>query len=165
MCKDTQNFITKQLYPVYMELRDYISVEYVLWGKSKYENGGVTCQFGDDDCWANRIQRCALDGLLGNEDKQMDYMFCEYLTKAAINKSYECVYNNGLNPQMIDYCINSERGVGFEFEAAQRTIPLQITFVPTIVYGGQFEDALSKIAFKDFRSTTCSILQKYYPVC
>ncbi|XP_077291922.1 GILT-like protein 1 [Arctopsyche grandis] len=164
MCKDSQNFITKQVYPVYNELKEYIDVEFVPWGKATTDgSGSIKCQFGARDCDGNKLQSCVMH-LLGNDvEKHVHYMNCEYATMAATVGNYQCAYESGISPITANQCFETRLGENLQRYAHAKTSDKVVTFVPTVEYNGVYDKEVSMGAFRDFRGVTCLYLNAMYP--
>lgn len=164
MCKDSQNFVTNDLFPAYQDLKDFVDIEFIPWGKAKLDqNGKIHCQFGDRDCDGNKLQSCVLHLLENDKDKQMDYMLCEYSTMASTNGNYQCAYESGISPILANQCFESSLGRGLQRYAHAKTSDKVISFVPTIEYNGVYDENVSMAAFKNFKSVSCYYLNEIYP--
>ncbi|XP_013196292.2 GILT-like protein 1 [Amyelois transitella] len=160
-CGDTVNFITNQLGPAYEEYGDFLELEFIPWGRATLNTDGtVTCNFGTNDCWANRLHRCVIDLLKDNHDAQMRYMYCEFTQRSAfLYGSYECVPSN-LNIVTVDYCVNNPQRDTLDADAAAAIAPAMATinFVPSIVFNDQINVALHTEARTRLGSMICSAL-------
>lgn len=82
LCGDSIRFITNQLNPAYEDLKNYIEILFVPFGKS-WRNGGEKffCQHGPEECAGNMVQSCTLNALNaplnGNPDGSMAYVACQ----------------------------------------------------------------------------------------
>ncbi|XP_061714526.1 GILT-like protein 1 [Cydia pomonella] len=162
-CGDTVNFITNQLSDAYEEYKEFLDIEFVPWGRTvQNANGTQTCQFGPNDCFANRLHRCVLDQLKGNQQAQMDYMRCEFSTPypSYLQRSYECAAAAGLNLVTIDICVATP--VGDHLDAAAQAAAAEpmatIDFVPSIVFNDQIDVDLHTAARSRLKSMICFAL-------
>lgn len=164
LCSDTRRFITLQVAPVYEELKANLSVSFVPWGKTRREaDGSLTCQFGPDDCAANRLQSCVLDQLVDDQQKIVDYMNCEFLTLASTTLDYTCVREAGLSEAAVKQCFDSPLADGLQLIAQKRTSEITMVFVPTIVFNSTYSVENQNAAFADFRGFVCDLLQETNP--
>lgn len=158
LCKDSKRFLTEKFYPVYQELKDYLDVEFIPWGKARRDAGGITCQFGEADCKANKIQSCALHLMGNDQDRQVEYLACEFVNMFSTQGSYQCAEGAGLSAREVQECAELGLGDALQRAAEQKTTTIPMNFVPTIVYGNHFDQQIQDMAFADFRKTTCAFL-------
>ncbi|GBP09372.1 hypothetical protein EVAR_73443_1 [Eumeta japonica] len=71
----------------------------------------------------------------------------------------QCAESSGLSSD-IDTCMNTELGTLLQLEAERITRSYSISFVPTIIYNGVFDQQLQDRSLRDFRGTVCGLLQK-----
>lgn len=161
-CGDTVNFITNSLAKAYEEYKDFLEVEFVPWGRTRRNpDGSLYCQFGANDCFANRVNRCALDMLKGNQDAQMQYMVCEFTNPrpAYLQGSYLCAQTVGLNLVDLDYCVAHS---GTALDNASELIAAEpmkvIDFVPAIYFNDAVDVGLHAEAWFRLSSTLCFAL-------
>lgn len=158
LCKDSKRFLTEKFYSAYQELKDYLDVEFIPWGKAKRDEAGIKCQFGEADCKANKIQSCALH-LMGNDQRrQVEYLACEFVNMFSTQGSYQCVEGAGLSGLLVQECAELGLGDALQRVAEQKTAAIPMHFVPTIVYSNHFDQQIQDMAFADFRKTTCAFL-------
>ncbi|XP_047990238.1 GILT-like protein 1 [Leguminivora glycinivorella] len=162
-CGDTVNFITNQLEDAYEEYKEFLDIEFVPWGRTvQNADGTQTCQFGPNDCFANRLHRCVLDQLKDNQQAQMDYMHCEFSPPrpAYLQRSYACAAAAGLNLVTIDVCVATP--VGQPLDAAAQAAAAEpmtiINFVPSIVFNDQIDVSLHTEARTRLKSMICFAL-------
>lgn len=161
-CTDTVRFIQDQLEPTYELYKEFLDIEFVPWGRAtRDDNGTVICQFGVNDCWANRNHRCALEKLKENQDAQIHYMVCEYTSPfPSYNQaSYLCSHAVGLSIVDMDYCVTSpedELDIAAEIKGNELT---ELTrFIPSIVINDE-GDAESQLELRQrFQSMICFAL-------
>ncbi|CAK1585574.1 unnamed protein product [Parnassius mnemosyne] len=160
-CRDTANFINHQLKPAYDQYSQFLELEFVPWGRTRRnQNGTVTCQFGPNDCWANRLHRCALHLLKGNQHAQLNYMLCEFSSYPAyLQTSYLCAQAVGLNLIDVDYCIVSSSD-SLEIIAEEASIaPMEaINFVPFITFNDVIDVNVHNQARRRLNSVLCFAL-------
>lgn len=160
-CGDTMRFITQELAETYKAYRQYLRLEFVPWGRTNYaSNGPMVCQFGPSDCFANRVHRCSLHMLDGDQDAQMAYMNCEFTSPfPATTGSYVCAHNVGLNIRDVNTCVTIT-GDPLDWEAQQAAKePMSIiNFVPSIHFNDVIDRDLHNQAFRGLKSLVCSAL-------
>lgn len=161
-CTDTWRFITYDLAETYETYKDILEVEFVPWGRTTYlENGTMVCQFGLRDCFANRVHRCALNMLSGNQDAQVAYMRCEFAppNPAFLGSSYYCAHVAGLHLVNLDYCVTTTGGpLDLAAEEAAREPMRIINFVPSIHFNDIIDVDLHLQAFRRLKSLICFAL-------
>lgn len=161
-CGDTVNFIGQQLAEAYRLYRDFLQVEFVPWGKTtRNADNSLTCQFGRNDCWANRLHRCVLDMLKDNQDAQVHYMTCEFTNPrpAFLQGSYLCAQSVGLNLVDVDYCQAFTGGpLDASAEMAAREPMAAINFVPSIHFNDVIDVSLHNQARRRLSSMICFAL-------
>lgn len=159
-CSDALNYIT-QFLPIYEDYKQFLEVEFVPWGRTRFENGTKVCHFGPNDCWANRLHRCVLNMLTGNQDAQVSYMGCEFTRprQAFDLGTYNCARAAGLNLIDVDYCM-STTGDALERPAQEASaVPMEIiNFVPFIVINDVVDREIHNQAYTRLRSLICFAL-------
>lgn len=136
-CIDTVNFISNQLVPTYQLYREFLDLEFVPWGRTIWNGTGFYCLFGENDCWANRLQRCVLNMLSGNQEAQFNYMRCEFSIPypSYLQGSYYCADFAGLSIVDVDYCVANPGDELDNAAQAAATEPMKIiNFVPSITF-------------------------------
>ncbi|KOB75244.1 Uncharacterized protein OBRU01_07780 [Operophtera brumata] len=161
-CSDTWQFITEDLAPTYEHFKDFMEVVFVPWGRAtRDEDGDLSCQFGEDDCWANRLHRCALNMLKGNQDAQVEYMICENTSPFPSYKkrSYRCADAVGLNLDDIDYCVENP---GDELDLADEVRGKEMTeetdCIPSLIFNDRLDRDLHNQALQNFKRLICMAL-------
>ncbi|XP_063534774.1 GILT-like protein 1 [Cydia strobilella] len=162
-CVHTVDFITNQLAHAYEEYKEFLDIEFVPWGRTvQNADGTQTCQFGPNDCFANRLHRCVLDQLKGNQQAQMDYMRCEFSPPhpSYLQRSYACAAAAGLNLVTIDVCVATP--VGDHLDAAAQVAAAEpmatINLVPSIVFNDQIDVDLHAAGRHRLKSVICFAL-------
>lgn len=183
LCPDSQAFITNQLYPVMQSpLAQRTKMEMVPFGKSNFSSYGsdviFTCHHGPNECYANKVQSCAIEHIqvdsFQNTDtrdsKTLDYITC--LMKAG-NNFADSVYPGKKcsselklrNWDNIENCSNSTEGSNLLQHNGERTLSLKpaLTSVPTIVFQNQYDETAQKLALTDFRAALCKQISEPLP--
>lgn len=161
-CGDTIRFITNQLVPTYDLYKDFLDIEFVSWGRaSREEDGTLVCQFGPNDCFANRVQRCALELLKDDQDAQIRYMSCENVPPhPSLNQqSYNCAHEQGVNLVDLDYCVFHTAD---ELERRDEIIGsrhiAELGFVPSLVFNDVFDVPQHQQGLSRFKNVVCLAL-------
>ncbi|XP_066252925.1 GILT-like protein 1 [Euwallacea similis] len=170
LCPDSHNFIVNQLYPSWDDIRDYVDVRFVPFGKStSLENGTkFACQHGSNECKGNRIISCALSRL-PDQDLQVQYLRCfmdvyKYATIDEEEKGQKCAQILGLVfEEFMRNCYQTKEGTRLQLAAEEDTRRVGPKFVPTVVYNGVFDQQLQNESIENFRETVCKVIQRNTP--
>lgn len=161
-CSDTVNFINNQLVEAYRLYGNFIDLEFVPWGRTiRNENNQMTCQFGVNDCWANRLHRCVLNMLKENQAAQLEYLACEFSPPypSFLLGTYQCVVNTGLSLVEVDTCVAN---IGDELDWAAQAAAAEpmriINFVPSIHFNDVIDIDLHNEARQRLASMICFAL-------
>ena len=160
---DSMIFFRDHLVQAHRLYGNFLDIEFVPWGQTQLSNNGeFSCQFGAHDCWANRLQRCALNMLKGKQDAQVQYMTCEYSSPypSFAQGSYGCAHASGINLIDLDYCVTHP---GDDLDSAAQAAaaqPMQELGgrVPYIVFNGVVNQALHDDALVRLTSMICFAL-------
>jgi len=168
LCGDSIRFITNQLNPAYADLKDYIEILFVPFGKSWRISGDrYACQHGQDECDGNKIQSCTLNALNGNPDASMRYVACQMAYGADLT-GQNCAARAGVNFGVVSQCFNGVLGKQLQMGAEKATHEIAYpypSFVPTIVYNRRFEQSLQNRSLNDFTGVVCELIRNQAPVC
>lgn len=162
-CSNAVNFIRNHLVPVYSEFHEYLDVEFVPWGRTqRHPDGSMTCQFGVNDCWANRLHRCVLNHLRGNTMAQVLYMSCEFTSPfpAFRQRSFECATAAGMNVWEANFCVNNPQFDTLDQQAQVAAIePMAtINWVPFVVFNDVINVPAHWEAHQRLRQMICPAL-------
>ncbi|GBP36920.1 GILT-like protein 1 [Eumeta japonica] len=164
-CSDTVWFIRDQLVPTYQLYGQFLDVEFIPWGRTvRNLDGSLTCQFGNPDCWANRVHRCALHFLGDDQDAKMRYMGCEFpdmTNRPAFNQgSLLCGLMTGVNLYALDRCANTFFGEPLDkINEVAATVPMAIiNFVPAVYINDRPDSNEWVNIFLNFREVICRML-------
>ncbi|KAM3958447.1 uncharacterized protein ACR2FA_007529 [Aphomia sociella] len=165
-CIHTVNFIGEQLAPTYAIYGEYLDIHFVPWGRTQWhENGTITCQFLQNDCWANRLQRCVLNFLKDDQDAQMRYMNCEFTgtRPAFFHGSYVCAQREGLSLVDVDYCLKNPELDNLDRIAQEASVaPMDpdtgLNAVPAVVFNDVIDPVLYTQARNRLESLVCFAL-------
>ncbi|XP_047513666.1 GILT-like protein F37H8.5 [Pieris napi] len=157
-CGDAHDFINA-FAPVYEKYERFLDVEFVPWARTQRVENELRCQFGVEDCWANRVQRCVLDAL-PDRRSAVEYMLCEFTRPLpAYSGSYSCARAMGLRLVDVDYCVSTTgEDLDRRYEA-KATEPMRIVgFVPYVVVNGVADFALSESVRLGAERVICAAL-------
>ncbi|XP_050348879.1 uncharacterized protein LOC126772523 [Nymphalis io] len=161
-CSDAARFIQNQVPQTYELYKKYLEIEFVPWGRTRRDaEGNLICQFGVNDCWANRVQRCVLSLLAGNTEVQIKYMLCEFSPPfpALRQRSLLCAQSVGLSVIEIDYCLSTTGdALDGPAELASAAAVEAIRFIPFIVFNNNINADQHAQAYRRLQSTICFAL-------
>lgn len=161
-CGDTVRFVRDYLAPTYDLYKEFLNIEFVPWGRAtRDEDGVLNCQFGENDCWANRLHRCALNMLKDNQDAQVHYMTCENTTPfPSYNQgSYLCAHAVGLSLVDVDYCVaNPGDELDLADEIKGNELTQALNFIPSISFNDEMDQDLHNEALQRFPGMVCMAL-------
>ncbi|KAL1506678.1 hypothetical protein ABEB36_006000 [Hypothenemus hampei] len=166
LCGDSRNFIINQLDPHWDDIKDYVNIHFVPFGKSMSLEQGTkfACQHGSKECKGNRILSCLLKNI-PDQDLQVQYVRCfmdvyKYATIDDKEIGQRCAEILNINIlEIMQTCYQTKQGTQLQLEAEAETNIIKPTFVPTIVYNGVFDQQLQDASIENFRSTVCQVIQ------
>ncbi|XP_053691111.1 GILT-like protein 1 [Sabethes cyaneus] len=165
LCPDSIRWISDQLAPNYEAMQNIIDIDFIPFGKSRSINNGESfeCQHGPLECEGNRIQSCVLN-YLPEQDRQVSYVACQMHFNAD-PRGYECAFRSGVNLNAAQACVDGDLGRQLQLEAERRTQLISPSFVPTIVFNGQFDQSLQNRALSDFLGVICELSNNAIASC
>lgn len=99
--------------------------------------GQILCQHGDDECWANRLEGCAVKNYPQN---YLPFLICfEGENNAQRSSVDECAKSANIDSQVLYECVSSSTGTKVDQFNAQETIKLGKAKIgtPWVVVNGQ----------------------------
>ncbi|CAH1373922.1 GILT-like protein 1 [Tenebrio molitor] len=169
LCPDSKKFITTQLYPSYELISDYLNVEFIPFGNAKVANNSdgtlnFTCQHGPKECHGNEVQACAISVDVQNS---MEFVNCAMASSdpSDDNLLEQCAELDGISWDSIEDCMTNGLAEKLFVQNGARTGEAKISYVPTIVFNGVFNDTLQDSGEHHFLSTACQLLDKQPKIC
>ncbi|CAN8005911.1 unnamed protein product [Ixodes pacificus] len=161
-CKDSSWFITKQLWPVYKQLKNRMTVDLVPYGRSKTKessSGGpatFVCRHGAAECLANIVHSCAI-ALYPNTELHLNFIACTLKTWKPERAVRKCTRDGPMDSKKIQGCASSSQGKNLFQKMGARTAALKppITTVPSVVIDGTFNKKNQKKIQKDLKAAVC----------
>jgi hypothetical protein len=184
LCPDSQAFIINQLYPTMQQMKNYVYLNLIPFGRSTYSTSGADvnfqCKHGPNECYGNKVQACAIDHIqvdsFQNENTKesltLSYIHC-LMSKTnnfpdAIYPTRRCADEVQVkNPDVIEQCANSTEGSKLLQKMGEETNKLDppLDGVPTItIKTNKFDSNFQKLALVDLRNAICNNLAKPVPV-
>nr|CAD7602344.1 unnamed protein product [Timema genevievae] len=158
LCPDSVAFITRQLYPTWRLIGDYIYVKFVPFGKSKSNLlGGFNCQHGPRECEGNAIQSCALSLMGQGSPEQVEFVNCIMGSRQPLLVGEQCSTRSGVSWPIVSMCASSNEGTSLQLEAERQTKTLYPgpSFVPTITYDNVFNQNDQRESQYNFLGVVC----------
>ncbi|XP_057457390.1 gamma-interferon-responsive lysosomal thiol protein-like [Lotus japonicus] len=141
LCPYCADFIVNNLVRLFQTgLISSVNLRMVPWGNAWIAHDGtVVCQHGDDECFINTIEACAIT-IYPDVEKHFRFVHClERLTlEGRHNEWMNCFHMTGLGTLPVD-CYRSGKGKNIELKYATETAQLNppLRFVPWVVVNNQ----------------------------
>ncbi|XP_050728323.1 gamma-interferon-inducible lysosomal thiol reductase-like isoform X2 [Eriocheir sinensis] len=160
LCPDSRNFFTEQLYPVYQDLKDIMTLDINTYGKATDFPSGdsyvFVCQHGHAECVGNMMITCAKN-LTQDEEVFMAFSNCVMAEFTAAAAGPQCAEQTGVNFAPVEECYNSVEGhrLLHEVGVKQNALEIALYWVPWILIDDVFTDAQLEAAQLDLRKVVC----------
>ncbi|KAI4463621.1 gamma-interferon inducible lysosomal thiol reductase gilt [Holotrichia oblita] len=170
LCPDSLDFIRNQLSPAWNDIKPYVNLNLVPFGKTVIFNGGISfqCQHGPRECEGNRVMSCALQKIQ-DPSTAVHFVKCymDHFMKYARHNRQEfgesCVTKVGLNWDIdVKQCYESQLGTLLQLNAGNHTRTYQPDFIPTIVYNNIFDQELQDESLHNFKGVACALIRKQH---
>ncbi|CAK9801028.1 Gamma-interferon-inducible lysosomal thiol reductase [Anthophora quadrimaculata] len=175
LCRDSMQWIKEKLLPSYDELKDYINITFIPYGKASHTKSPVTgqwqfsCQHGSSECEGNMAQACGIHAIQKEESAEKVQQLTVSLVGCAMTSRYpplsvpQCAKKAGLSKQTedsINKCIEGSLSKELLVANGERTAALNppLSFVPTITINGVNSKEIQNQAFNDFPKLICDYL-------
>lgn len=179
LCPDSIKFFTKQLYPTLQRgVAKNIKLELIPYGRAsqtRNETAGVwdfTCHHGPNECYANKIQACAISKIeggrpspnLGYNKITLAFINC-LMDKVVINPFHlpidDCATQSNVNNRAeIENCANHTDGSDLLAQLGDLTKVLspKLSFVPTVTFKKTYKKADNDMSQVNFQNVLCSYI-------
>ncbi|XP_064095764.1 gamma-interferon-inducible lysosomal thiol reductase-like [Macrobrachium nipponense] len=160
LCSDSQRFVVNQMYPVWQDLKDIVTMDVNIYGKiiETVQDEGYTfrCQHGPEECHGNMMLTCAKNYL--PEEQFLAFTNCVMETFLATKAEETCAEALGIDPTQIHNCWNSIEGQELLHSVGevQRTLNPPLTYVPWILINDVYTDEQLAAAQEDLRTVICN---------
>ncbi|KAJ8383324.1 hypothetical protein AAFF_G00221840 [Aldrovandia affinis] len=169
LCPGCRQFLTQQLFPTWIMLRDIMDVQLVPYGNAQESFDGkkyhFTCQHGEDECLGNMIETCVLN-LAASTAYQIIY--CMESSFDVLKAAQLCVELNApsIKWESIMDCVKGDQGNKLMHENAQKTEALNPPhkYVPWVTINGEHTDDLQNKAMSSLFNLVCSLFKGPKPV-
>lgn len=162
-CKDCSWFITKELLPVYKQLRKHLILEMVPFGRARMKEpkGADTtvtfsCRHGQAECQANMVHACAI-ALYPDPYVHLHFIACTLKAWKPERNVIRCSQQMKLESSKIQGCASSPQGKILLQKMGWRTLSVKppINYVPSVIIDGGFNKRKQKKLQKEFKATLC----------
>jgi interferon gamma-inducible protein 30 len=172
LCPYCANFIINYLNPFFNNgLIDVVELRIIPYGNAHiHADGSLTCQHGQDECYLNIIQTCAIR-LWPKVTDWFPFIYClEKLPRATAAQDWKsCVEPSRLDLAPLLECSASPLGEKLELEFAAETDRLQPPhkYVPWVLVNGEplyenYEDVAIYVC-KDYQGTKPAVCSRLLP--
>ncbi|XP_047484583.1 GILT-like protein 1 [Penaeus chinensis] len=168
LCPDSKKFITKQLYPVWNELKHIIELDINAYGKAhevkKGNESSFRCQHGPRECAANAMLTCAKK-YIPDEQKLMDFTNCLMEKRRGILSATECADLAGVDLSDVARCHHTAEGATLQSEIGERQQQLDppLYYVPWILINDVFTKSQLTAAQRNLREVICKLYEGECP--
>jgi len=166
LCPGCRAFIRTQLWPVYQELKEYITVDLLPYGNAREYYNAKTgkwvfdCQHGPEECKGNLVETCAIFTNRRDESKYLPFIHCLEQGN-PVKDGKVCANKTNLNWDRITECID-----GAEGNVYQHTIALETpkhNYVPWVVFNGIHNEKIEDRALSNFKLLVCDAIPSPKP--
>ncbi|PIC43656.1 hypothetical protein B9Z55_004311 [Caenorhabditis nigoni] len=138
LCPYCQKFIANQLGSVFNQFQGQLILELVPWGNSRImRDGSFSCNHGQKECDANRLQSCVIDILKVKGALPFIVCFERNIQHYGVEHAMQtCSAFIRSQYRQIRQCYDGPRGIQLQREAAQKTMstrPNPIVEVPYLL--------------------------------
>ncbi|XP_011311095.1 gamma-interferon-inducible lysosomal thiol reductase-like [Fopius arisanus] len=182
LCPYSAKFIKDQLMPSYPDLKNYLDVKFIPYGKAKYKMNGSNkyefeCQHGPNECIANKAQICGYEAILNSnktfEDKKssaVELVGCAMSSANPVTAVPGCAKSMGLSAEIrknMTDCMNSEMGDRLLAAYGDKTYALtptvQATGIPAVVIDHVYSPENHNAAIDNFKNLICNRISEGKP--
>lgn len=165
-CPGCRHFIKTQLWPVFQQMKDYLTVDLLPYGNAhEYYNAKTgkwvfDCQHGPRECKGNLIETCAI--FLSKRDEMKYFPFIHCLEQGdPVEQAKSCANKTGLDWDRISECVNGAEGNVYQHAIATETP--QHRYVPWVIFNGIHNDQIEDRALSNLKGLVCDALPNPKP--
>ena len=164
LCPDCVEFITGSFKTFHEKVtkENVVDVEFIPFGNAKesYNNKtrkyDFTCQHGDNECYGNLIETCAIN-IMGKQNSY-DTIICIEENISSYSKNFDktleyCLKNDQDNLSLIKECVTSDVGNTYEHIMALKTG--EHNWVPWIMVDGVHDIAVEQLILDSLYDYIC----------
>jgi len=162
LCPGCRHFIQTQLWPVYQELKDFLTVDLLPYGNAhefynaKSGKWVFECQHGPKECKGNLIESCAIFITKRDESKYLPYIHCLEVND-PVNDAMKCANKTGLDWDRMQECIDGSEGNVYQHAIATETP--KHNYVPWVIFNGIHNEEIENRALTNFKKLVCDSIQ------
>lgn len=166
LCPGCRHFIKTQLWPVYQQLKEYLTVDLLPYGNAHEFYNAKTgkwvydCQHGPEECKGNLVETCAIFTNRRDETKYLPFIHCLEQGN-PVKDGQKCANATGLNWDKITECINGPEGNVYQHTIASETPKHQ--YVPWVVFNGVHNEQIEDKALMNFKQLVCDAIPSPKP--
>ncbi|KAM8839674.1 3',5'-cyclic-AMP phosphodiesterase 4C isoform 2-T2 [Synchiropus picturatus] len=166
LCPACRRFVTQNLYPTWVLLKEILTVNLIPYGnaKEKFVGGSYqfTCQHGPGECRGNVIEAC----LLNMTDQAFEIINCMETSLNVVNAAPSCLalYSANLKWETVLNCANGAQGNMLVHQNALRTRAVKPpnTYVPWILINGVHTETLETDALTSLFTVVCNAYKRQW---
>jgi len=157
LCPGCRNFITSQLWPVYNELKDYMTVKLLPYGNAEEVYNAKThrwvfyCQHGPKECYGNIVETCAI--FLNKREEAAYFPFIHCMEQLGVDQAEKCANKTGQIWVDIKACAEGPNGNFFQHIIASETP--KHDYVPWIIFNGVHNEDIQNKAQSNLKKLVC----------
>ncbi|XP_050710152.1 gamma-interferon-inducible lysosomal thiol reductase-like [Eriocheir sinensis] len=154
-------FFTTQLYPVWLELRDYIALDLYLYGRTQETvaaNGySFSCIHGAEECVGNIMMMCAKHNI-PTVDQLMSFSNCIMDKFQGAAATAECAELSQVDYNRINECATTFEGQNLMHTTGvkQQSVSPDLSSAPWILINDVFSEEVMMAAREDLRAVVCA---------
>merc|ERR1711915_379583 len=165
-----QFFIVNTLYPVFKAFKSHMHLELRPYGLTtkkfnpQSKMWKFTCPHGEQECWANTLQTCAIIHSDNNAESYMDFIVC-YEKNCLKDKTKACAENcaneHSQNFNELDECATGKEGNNYQNDMSLITNIQPASgepFVPYIYFNNDDSADTQNAAQQELKKLVCSVI-------
>ncbi|KAK6618078.1 hypothetical protein RUM44_002520 [Polyplax serrata] len=159
-------FVRRQLLAAYNDLKDYMNVELVPFGKAHFSRvpWRITCQHGPQECLGNAIQACAI-ARYPDTEMQIKFIHCVMSDNFPPAVGSKCARMLNYPYNGVEECARSDEGNTLIANYGDRTMEFKdsLRFIPTIVLDNEYDENNQNMALRNLKAAVCAKLGQQAP--
>ncbi|KAI5640515.1 gamma interferon inducible lysosomal thiol reductase (GILT) domain-containing protein [Phthorimaea operculella] len=164
LCPGCIGFYTGQFYETVSKLGSALHIETFPFGNAIFTDSAQTqvqCQHGEEECYGNKLQLCAID-LLQDTMKYVEFNKCLMSSDSTDSAADSCGESMCVDSESIKKCAKSQKGQDLLIAAGKETIKAHIQYTPYTLLNGQVYPIRTD---NDFFTYVCKLFTNQPPAC
>uniref|UniRef100_H2LWH7 Gamma-interferon-inducible lysosomal thiol reductase n=1 Tax=Oryzias latipes TaxID=8090 RepID=H2LWH7_ORYLA len=164
LCPDCRIFISEQLFPTWLMLKDIMSVTLVPYGNAQEVQSPTSsfiCQHGEPECKGNMIQACILH--LTTNSLAFQIIYCMESSADVLSAAQPCLhlYAPSVSWSSVNSCVSGDLGFRLMHGNAVMTRALNPphTHVPWVTFNGEYTEENEEKAMSSLFHLVCELYQ------